>query len=116
MGKLHEPESNLVFGFLTGGYGRKVCGRLDFDEENGAVEIQRLNDIGDREIDGAGTTCRSLCSGVLGYDRELGGREAFIENSIIEPIELILDRLCIQQTSGFRDNMSWPRHGGWREV
>ena len=51
-----------------------MCGRLDFDEENGALEIQGLNDIGDREIDGAGTTCRGLCSGVLGCDRELGGR------------------------------------------
>jgi hypothetical protein len=63
-----------------------VCGSLDFDEENGAVEIQRLNDIGNR----AGTTCRSLCSGVLGCDHEMGGRDM----EIIEPIELILDRLC----------------------
>jgi hypothetical protein len=89
-----------------------VCGRLDLDEENGALEIQRLNDKGDRETDGASTTCRSLCSGVLGCDRETGGREAFSENTIIEPIELILDRLCVQQTRGFRDNVSGPRHGG----
>lgn len=58
----------------------------------GAVGIQRLNDIGDREIDGAGT----LCSDVLGHNRENGEREAFMENNIIEPIELILDCLCVQ--------------------
>src|SRR6266702_1310033 len=112
MGKLHEPGSNLVFGNFTGIYGRKMCGRLDFDEENGAVQIQRLNDIGDRVGDGAGTTCLSPCSGVLGCDRELGGREAFVENTIIEPIEFVLDTLCVQQTRGFCDNVSWPRHGG----
>lgn len=52
-----------------------MCGSLDFDEENGAVEIQRLDDIGDHETDGAGTTVtsRSVYSGVLGCDREIGG-------------------------------------------
>jgi hypothetical protein len=93
-----------------------VCGRLDFDEENGALEIQRLDDIADRETDGAGTTCHSLFSGVLGCDREMGGREAFGENAIIEPIELILDPLCVQQTIGFRDNVSGPGHGGASEL
>ena len=37
MGKLREPGSNLVLGIFTGGYARKVCMSLDFDEENGAV-------------------------------------------------------------------------------
>lgn len=41
----------------------------------------------------------------------MGGRKAFIENGIIEPIEVVLDRLCVQQTSGFRDNVSRPGHG-----
>jgi hypothetical protein len=73
MGKLYEPGSNLVFGSFTGGYGRKVCGSLGFDEENGAVEVQRLNDIGNR----AGTTCRGLCSGVFSIASVSSRREDF---------------------------------------
>jgi hypothetical protein len=46
----------------------------------------------------------------VGRDRELGGREAFMDNTIIEPVELVLDILCVQQTRGPRENVSWPRH------
>jgi hypothetical protein len=102
MGKLHEPSSNLVFGIFTGGYGKKVCGSPGFDEENG---LSRFNGSMTRVGNRAGTTCRSLCSGVLGCDHEMGGRDM----EIIEPIERILDRLCVQQTRAFRDNVSWPR-------
>lgn len=60
MEKLPESGPNLVFGILTGGYGKKVCGSLDFDEENGAFEIQRLDDKGDRETYSADATYRNL--------------------------------------------------------
>jgi len=71
------------------------------------AEIQRLNEIGDRENGGpvALVPPGASTNGALGCDREMGGREAFIENTIIEPIELILDGLCEQQTRGFRDNI-----------
>lgn len=112
MSKLPKPSPNLVFGVFTGGYGMKICRRLDFNEENGALEIQWLNDIGNHEVDGASTTCLSLLSDVLGCDYKLGGREAFNENTIIKPIELVLDTLRVWQTRGMCDNMSRPRHGG----
>lgn len=88
----------------------KMSRRLDFEEENGAVKIERLNDIANREVNGAGTACLSLCSDVLGCDCELEGREALVENAIIEPIELVFNRLCVEHTRGFPDNVSWPRH------
>ena len=47
---------------------------------------------------------------VLGCDGENGGGEAFIENTVVKPIKLVLDRLCVQQTRGFRNNVNWPRH------
>jgi hypothetical protein len=100
MGKLHEPGSDLVFGIFADMEGR--CGSLGFDEENG---LSRFNGSMTRVGNRAGTTCRSLCSGVLGCDHEMGGRDM----EIIEPIERILDRLCVQQTRAFRDNVSWPR-------
>lgn len=42
LGKLRKPGSNLVFSVFAGRYGRKVCERLDFYAENGAVK-KRLN-------------------------------------------------------------------------
>lgn len=57
-----------------------MCRRLDFNEEDRAFVVQGLNNKYNCKIDCTDTAHLSLCSGVLRYDRELGGREALVKN------------------------------------